>query len=202
MNCPRCAKPLARTQSRPDVELDLCAACGGAWLDRSEIYQFSMDPAELRDRIAAAYKAPKPSGLNCPKCLKELARVVDRDVEFEACPSCGGNWLDANELVILTTRPKHPAEAPPAERPSAEKTPAATKDFGASTSGRPPDAGSGVSTRPPDPANVDPKADWEISPNPRPAAETFGLLAAVVLGCAVLAAGAAFFLRKFFPQLF
>lgn len=205
MNCPRCAAPLAKAQPRPGVEIEQCTGCGGGWLDKSEIYLFASDPNELKLRLAEAYKKPASSGLKCPACAVELARVIVSGVEIEACPKCGGNWFDSLELELLANKAAAKA-ASPAAAPSSKPSPARDGADGAAAmgdrvhgqySGPGGQGGAPVSN-----AALDPKANWDIAANPRPTTETFGLLAAVLAGCAALAVIGAAIVKKAFPQLF
>jgi Zn-finger nucleic acid-binding protein len=177
------------------VEVDLCAGCGGGWLDKSELYHFSSDPAELQKRLAEAYKKPASSGLKCPSCSVELARVIVAGVEIEACPKCGGNWFDALELELLTAKPG--ASKPSPARDGADRAAAMGDRVHSQYSGPGGQGGAPVST-----AALDPKADWNIAPNPRPAGQTFVLIGVVVAVCAGLAAAAALVLKTAFPHLF
>jgi Zn-finger nucleic acid-binding protein len=41
------------------ILVDLCASCGGAWLDKGEVYYYVRKPKDLQAAFAEAYKAPK-----------------------------------------------------------------------------------------------------------------------------------------------
>lgn len=105
MNCPACAgKALAPSRPRTDLAVDLCAACGGAWLDKGEIYAFTRRARELHDELGPAYRSAKPSKRRCPRCAVAMheVSVARAGVTFEACGSCGGNWFDRGEAAKLT----------------------------------------------------------------------------------------------------
>lgn len=111
MNCPACAgKALASARPRADLSVDLCASCGGAWLDKGEIYAFTRRARELHEELSTAYRAAKPSRRPCPRCALAMheVRVARVGVSFEACGQCGGNWFDRGEAAALTA-----AVAPP-----------------------------------------------------------------------------------------
>lgn len=40
----------------------------------------------------------------CPRCASKLSTQVVEGVEIETCPSCGGIWLDADELKELASK--------------------------------------------------------------------------------------------------
>ncbi|MEA3307321.1 MAG: zf-TFIIB domain-containing protein, partial [Elusimicrobiota bacterium] len=46
---------------------------------------------------------PAPKGLKCPRCEKEMMRggLVNPLLLVDKCESCGGVWLDANELRLV-----------------------------------------------------------------------------------------------------
>lgn len=59
--------------------------------------------AELKAKRDSARLAAerKSHFMKCPKCGANLT-TVDRDhVSVDACPECGGVWLDAGELELL-----------------------------------------------------------------------------------------------------
>ena len=104
MKCPACpASNLRPLQLRADLEAEVCGTCNGAWLDRSEIYQFVKNTSRLAEELAAAYGTAKPSSRPCPRCGRGLAevRVASAGVSFEACPGCEGNWFDSEEIARL-----------------------------------------------------------------------------------------------------
>lgn len=109
MNCPACANPLSPILVE-DVEVDAChGGCGGLWFDNFELAKFdephesslweqvlvSVDPL-----IEVDYQAKR----NCPRCHVPMARhfcTAQRRTQVDACPQCGGNWLDTGELAQL-----------------------------------------------------------------------------------------------------
>ncbi len=137
MKCPACpSSELRPLKLRADLEAEVCGACNGAWLDRSEIYQFVKNTARLQEELAAAYGTAKPSSRPCPRCGRGLAevRVASAEVSFEACPGCEGNWFDAEEIACLRSAVDHPrplAAAPasrPAEKAAPKESPSQPKD--------------------------------------------------------------------------
>ncbi|MDC0720608.1 zf-TFIIB domain-containing protein [Nannocystis bainbridge] len=56
-------------------------------------------PPEYRDPGART-----PRGGDCPGCGEPLhATAVRHGIEFDTCAGCGGIWLDAGELEVLTS---------------------------------------------------------------------------------------------------
>lgn len=43
--------------------------------------------------------------ISCPKCTADLDKAIVYDVEVDACPRCGGLWLDAGEIQRLARLP-------------------------------------------------------------------------------------------------
>ena len=63
---------------------------------------------KLRERLRAeAEAAGKEPARQCPLGHGALAEVRHEEVVIDRCDTCGGVWLDAGELELLT---KHTAE--------------------------------------------------------------------------------------------
>ena len=45
--------------------------------------------------------------MRCPKCGEPLASTLDRGMTFNACPGCGGIWLDKGEWEGLVGPKEH-----------------------------------------------------------------------------------------------
>jgi Zn-finger nucleic acid-binding protein len=108
MRCPKCRADMEQIDYE-GTEIDRCTICKGMWFDAGEIEL-------VRDKHAAAAidtgdaSTGKQSNANdryqCPRCSGAMVRVVDarqRHIWFETCSSCNGSFLDAGELVDLTT---------------------------------------------------------------------------------------------------
>jgi uncharacterized protein len=60
----------------------------------------------LREQMAAeAAAAGKEPARQCPLGHGALAEVRQDDVAIDRCDTCGGVWLDAGELELLTKSP-------------------------------------------------------------------------------------------------
>ncbi|KAF0178934.1 MAG: hypothetical protein FD161_1693 [Limisphaerales bacterium] len=108
MNCPACANPLRKLHVE-GVEVDTCeGGCGGLWFDNFELARFD-EPHELAAAeallmvpvdmsVEVDYQAKR----QCPKCAVPMMRhfcTALRRTQVDACPQCGGNWLDVGELT-------------------------------------------------------------------------------------------------------
>jgi uncharacterized protein len=75
---------------------------------RNEDEYFAQQNAELlrkqRDQAAAAALAAERQShfMKCPKDGYDLASSEYHGVQIETCPHCGGIWLDAGELEVIS----------------------------------------------------------------------------------------------------
>jgi uncharacterized protein len=75
---------------------------------RNEDEYFAQQNAELlkkqREQAAAAATAAerKSHYMKCPKDGYDLASSEYHGVQIETCPHCGGIWLDAGELDVIS----------------------------------------------------------------------------------------------------
>ena len=90
---------------REGLRVDGCGACQGVWLDLGELYPFVKDPKRAYERVREAYRELEPCERACPRCREPLvrARLDPGNIEFEACPRCGGNWFDHGEVEGFAT---------------------------------------------------------------------------------------------------
>lgn len=91
--CPACAGAM-RALVVEGVEVDLCPACRGLWLDRGEL-----------ERLGLPLPAHRPDGGGparaCPRCASRMDRRDARGARAELCWGCGGVFLDAAQLREL-----------------------------------------------------------------------------------------------------
>jgi Zn-finger nucleic acid-binding protein len=110
IDCPRCKLPLSR-ESYEGVEVDLCQACWGMWLDTGELeaiiasHQFRFSPEEKK--LVIEGRGPRQKGpvepVACPRCAGRMERIyLDTQVHLvvDRCPR-HGFWLDAGEIKAL-----------------------------------------------------------------------------------------------------
>jgi len=96
------------------VDTDICAGCGGLWLDRLELARFEHPESAFGDALVAHLSQfpmtlmDHGQRLRCPRHPEAvmLRRAFSRDVpvEVDECPQCGGHWLDADELARIRSR--------------------------------------------------------------------------------------------------
>lgn len=111
--CPKCnRKPLLELRvvqgAQPDhrVEIDVCPACLGVWLDRTEEKKLFV----LRDFVvgltAAAHVQEDLRTGDCPSCVghPQMRRVPVGAFAVDCCGQCGGMWFDGGELGPSLTR--------------------------------------------------------------------------------------------------
>jgi len=110
MICPGCGGPLGGVHVKANygrvLLLDQCAACGGVWFDRWELY-FARPESLLklnemdRDSFLAANPASAGTG-ECPRCSRLLVPFTDpmlpKDADIERCEKCNGLWLNRGGL--------------------------------------------------------------------------------------------------------
>jgi Zn-finger nucleic acid-binding protein len=96
-----------RTVSEPDIETDVCPACGGRFLDSGEldalatgmageIEYCSIDDEPHRDAFPTRA---------CPKCADQDMRKISllrfTEIIFDYCPQCAGFFLDKGETTAM-----------------------------------------------------------------------------------------------------
>jgi len=104
MLCPKCGdKELTQRMGPHGIIVDFCLACGGVWLDKGEAYHYAQDPQQLHNDYVKAYQTTSPGLRTCPRCQVKMleAKFPDPGPLIDACPTCGGNWLDAGEVQAL-----------------------------------------------------------------------------------------------------
>jgi uncharacterized protein len=106
MNCPACGNELT-TQNVNGINLNVCAqGCAGIWFDWPELNKFD----EVQDSGQEGLMIEKNESqivnqskrYSCPHCNDiVMARhfiSTPEDVLVDECPSCGGLWLNGDEL--------------------------------------------------------------------------------------------------------
>ncbi|HOX45035.1 MAG TPA: rhomboid family intramembrane serine protease [Myxococcota bacterium] len=112
--CPKCLADLSPLRVE-GVELDLCPACRGVWLDPGELARMRGARADL-----PADQAPLTTGARalasttsiCPRCdgaFETLEFARGTALYIDRCKSCHGIWLDAGELkrIRAVTAQRH-----------------------------------------------------------------------------------------------
>ena len=107
--CPACTKELVEKSSNT-ITVEVCdGGCGGAWFDWSEILKldtlFDTDvhfPGTLRDEnlivdLSRRYKCPRCNNVVMTRSFSPIMS----DLLLDECPSCGGVWLNGDEIEEL-----------------------------------------------------------------------------------------------------
>ena len=115
MQCPRCQTEL-ETINYEGVEIETCPDCEGEWLDQGELAtivkkqeaSFPEEMVESMDRLTKETFTIDESSANqmkCPKCpdseLNRFIYAATSGIALDKCPTCGGVWLDKNELEMV-----------------------------------------------------------------------------------------------------
>jgi Zn-finger nucleic acid-binding protein len=105
--CLKCTSVLDKARI-DDVEVDLCPACGGLWLDHGEIERLSGKMAGDLDRLRRLLAPdrqggppPVPSEVqgSCPACQSEgVKEVALGAIHIDFCTRCKGLFLDRGEI--------------------------------------------------------------------------------------------------------
>lgn len=109
MDCPRCKEPLTGTYLGP-VHANLCDTCAGVFFARGQL-------SELLRSHHLNYLAPQIEGWSasipkvegraeCPSCFGGIPLKRHRNDKLggaavDACPRCGGTWVDGVEFKRL-----------------------------------------------------------------------------------------------------
>jgi len=110
MTCPACGK-LLRELNQSGLVVDVCeTGCGGIWFDNFELKKVDEGHEAAGERLLdlgphAPVRADRGAKRACPKCANQPMQrhyfSVRREVEVDACPACGGIWLDTVELAAI-----------------------------------------------------------------------------------------------------
>ncbi len=121
--CPACQKVLSAFNFQ-GVEVDVCPAGCGTWMDTGELVQMHDKDFEQIDRAFEGTFSPKslPEGLeklpqrHCPVDLHNLYRYewnLGSGIVLEQCPNCRGVWMDGGELEGVVQYVQRFRENPP-----------------------------------------------------------------------------------------
>jgi Zn-finger nucleic acid-binding protein len=91
------------------TEIDRCKICNGIWFDAGEIDILRNKHAAAAIDTGDAATGKQNNAVDeyqCPRCSGAMVRVVDPQqphIWYETCSSCNGSYLDAGELLDLST---------------------------------------------------------------------------------------------------
>jgi Zn-finger nucleic acid-binding protein len=102
--CLKCTSVLDKARV-DDIEVDLCPACGGLWLDHGELERVARKMAseiERLRRMLATHSGPPavPSEVqgSCPACQGEVFETTLGAIRIDFCKRCKGVFLDRGEI--------------------------------------------------------------------------------------------------------
>lgn len=119
--CPQCGDPLSserRSVSDGTVEVDVCEAGDGLFMEEGEIEQLTRGRelfGLLVDELSEDVGAPREE---CPLCneimVSEALELQREAIEVEVCTVCHGLWISKDQLSTL--------QSIAADRPPMEET--------------------------------------------------------------------------------
>jgi uncharacterized protein len=113
MNCPRCGSAL-KTVTYDGVEVEVCTACKGEWLQAGELEKIVehhdevFTPAEIQSLDAVNQEIFTNENLdhdelNCPACanvrMEHFNYGDTSGIILHKCSECGGIWMDKDQLT-------------------------------------------------------------------------------------------------------
>jgi uncharacterized protein len=108
ISCPHCHSEMHQLV-HDGVEVSVCRACGGIWLDSHEVNRLlCLDPKLGRPlEDCAPFTQPNlTSTLACPRCegappLLEVGFVEVEEVDLDLCKTCHGLFVDHDEALAI-----------------------------------------------------------------------------------------------------
>ena len=103
INCPKCpSEVLVETPALGNIPLDVCPGCSGIWFEKGEL-EALLKQSQGSAQADLQLINPKPEGHNCPSCKVKMSRggLVNPLLLVDKCETCGGVWLDAQELALV-----------------------------------------------------------------------------------------------------
>jgi Zn-finger nucleic acid-binding protein len=103
LTCVKCTSVLDKSEIG-GIEVDLCPACGGLWLDAGEIERLGQVPTpevdQLRNELTGGqdHAGVSETQTACPACPGTLTEVTLGQIKIEYCKRCHGVFLDKGEL--------------------------------------------------------------------------------------------------------
>ncbi len=117
MQCPACGNELL-PETLNNTTYHICeGACGGVWFERLELEKCEDTPMSLGEGLqinkAACPSLNQSRRYTCPSCENIIMgrRYLDtiEDVMTDECPSCGGFWLNGDDLEEMHSQMDTPS---------------------------------------------------------------------------------------------
>lgn len=105
MDCPHC-RTQVRSISCDDIDVQICPACGGIWLDSQQVSRFS-ESAGSGDVDQDPFTIPVlNSTLACPRCdgappLYLVGLTGEPELKLDICQGCHGLFVDPDEIQAI-----------------------------------------------------------------------------------------------------
>lgn len=111
LKCPACGKNLEKVFIPEEgINIDICTeGCGGIYFDNREFTNFDEkkeDITKILEKIENKEfsKVDTSSVRHCPNCGAKMVKnssSIHNNIEIDECYSCGGKFLDKDELVKI-----------------------------------------------------------------------------------------------------
>ncbi|MBD5402925.1 hypothetical protein HDR58_09040 [bacterium] len=111
LKCPACGKDMEKVFIPSEgINLDICTdGCGGIYFDNREFENFdekNEDISRILEKIEGKefIKVDEKQNRVCPNCGANMVKncsSVKQTIQIDECYSCGGKFLDKDELVKI-----------------------------------------------------------------------------------------------------
>ena len=109
LKCPACQTDMAKVfVPKEGVNVDICLdGCGGMWFDNRELSYFDEQDEKIDEILSAISnktfkEVDETNHRSCPACGARMVKnfsSVKKAIQIDECYSCGGKFLDKNELL-------------------------------------------------------------------------------------------------------
>lgn len=105
--CPACNTKMVKINTEQGLNIDICTnGCGGIWFDNRELEKFDENfenAQEIENCLSSKdfKKVDTEQTRICPVCKTNMVKhkvSMNCDVEIDECYTCGGKFLDYQEL--------------------------------------------------------------------------------------------------------
>ena len=117
MNCPRDGAPL-ETRTVDETPVNTCPTCGGMFLEHGQLNRMAgPTPGDLEFSTVDLDSLQHDDAygpIECPRDHVRMAKVdfnVDSSIILDYCATCGGFWVDGDELARIHEEVKQLNEA-------------------------------------------------------------------------------------------